>query len=128
MPYRPRMTEEEYLSEKQKVENFKKEIKELYKSIDKEIEEHKQRVASIRVQIKEVRNKKNKIQSRITWYERADQQPLSYEERFGITQAEKMFGKQLKDLNPEELKEYRRLSTQKSRAKRKSLNEQKKKL
>lgn len=124
MPYKRRMTEEEYLSEKQRVEDFKEEIKGLYKSIEEENEKHKQRVADIRTKIKETRAKKNKVQSRITWYERPDQQPMSDKERYGNTEIFKMYGKTGKDLTSEERKEYKRLLTQKSRAKRKALNEQ----
>ena len=79
--YKPRMTEEEYLATKQEINELKK-------------------------QIDTLREKKNSLQSRVSWYERKNNQPKeSYKKGF----AYQYFGKRAKDLNTEEKKEYQRL-------------------
>ena len=89
-----RMTEEEY--EMLTVE---------YEEIDK--------------QYKALREYRTKLKKRIDWYKQS--QNLSHSYRQGL--AFQLFGKRMKDLTPEELREYNRISARKSRQKMKGSSE-----
>ena len=66
-------------------------------------------------QCKALREYRTKLKKRLDWYRQT--QSLSHSYRQGL--AFQLFGKRVKDLTPEELREYNRISARKSRQKMK---------
>ena len=72
----------------------------------------KSEIENIKKQLEELRFKKQKLQERVSWYERTKEKlNKTYEKGFCYN----YFGKRAKNLNKEEYREYQRLLTKKSR-------------
>ena len=66
-------------------------------------------------QYKVLREYRTKLKKRIDWYNYSKNQSQNYKQGMAF----QLFGKRMKDLTPEELREYNRISARKSRQKAK---------
>lgn len=87
---------------------LKRMTEEEYRQLEREYEEVDQ-------QYKAIRERRAALKKRIDWYNYSKSRSNSYKQ--GL--AYQLFGKRMKDLTPEELREYNRISASRSRKKAK---------
>ena len=87
----------------------------LKRMTEEEFEQLKKEFAEVDRKYRELRELRALIKRRIDWYVNSRNQSKQYKQGMAF----QLFGKRMKDLTPEEKREYNRLSAQKSRKKAK---------